>query len=58
MISFELIEEFRTLYLEAYGVQISSEEAEEKAYRLLRLYKKVLTINERGIENAPEQTKF
>jgi len=42
MLSKEAVEEFKQIYLQTYGKELSSNDAEEQAYQLLRIYKTIL----------------
>jgi len=44
MLSKEAIEEFKQIYLQTYGKELSSDDAEKQAYQLLRIYKTIFKL--------------
>jgi len=54
MLSQKAIEEFREIYFNKFGKQLSVEEATKKALNLIRLYKSILCPSDINSENVKE----
>ncbi len=62
MLPQEAIEAFKKLYIEEYGIEISSEEASLRAHALFKLYKSACMDGREGtsppsISHTPDDTK-